>query len=129
MDKVVHFEIPFDDKKRAEEFYSKVFGWKLNPMPEMKYTMVHTVDVDEKMMPKESGAINGGMYNRKDGGSKNPVLVINVAKIDEALKKIEKAGGKIFMAKRKVGDMGWYTQVKDTEGNVIGVWENLPMPN
>ena len=65
-------------------------------MPEMKYTIIHTVDVDDKMMPKESGAINGGMYNRADGGSKNPVLVINVAKIDESLKKIEKAGGKII---------------------------------
>ncbi len=31
------------------------------------------------------------------------------------------------MANHKVGDMGWYAQVKDTEGNVIGVWETLPM--
>ncbi len=125
MDKVVHFEIPFDDEKRAHKFYSEVFGWKLNLIPDMKYTIVYTVEVDEKMMPKESGAISGGMYKRDVNSAQSPVLVINVAKIDEALKKIEKAGGKIFMPKRKVGGMGLYAQVKDTEGNIIGVWENI----
>ena len=29
MDKVVHFEIPFDDKSRAMRFYGECFGWKL----------------------------------------------------------------------------------------------------
>ena len=125
MDKVVHFEVPFDDKKRAHKFYSEVFGWKLNPMPEMKYTIVHTVEVDEKMMPKESGAINGGMYNRADGGSKHPVLVIDVPNIDEHVKKITSRGGSVFMPKHGIGEMGWYAQVKDTEGNIIGVWETL----
>ncbi|MFL5737592.1 MAG: VOC family protein, partial [Actinomycetota bacterium] len=27
MDKVVHFEIPVDDRSRAKEFYSSVFDW------------------------------------------------------------------------------------------------------
>ncbi len=129
MDKVVHFEIPFDDQKRAEKFYSHVFGWKLNPMPEMKYTIVHTVALDDKMMPKESGAINGGMYKRDDKSAQTPVIVINVANLDEKLKQIVNAGGKLFMSKHAVGDMGWYAQVKDTEGNIIGVWETLPMHN
>src|ERR671929_237299 len=34
MDKIVHFEIPFDDKKRAMKFYSEAFGWKLTDMAE-----------------------------------------------------------------------------------------------
>jgi len=29
MDKVVHFEIPFDDEGRAKAFYSEVFGWQI----------------------------------------------------------------------------------------------------
>jgi predicted enzyme related to lactoylglutathione lyase len=29
MGKVVHFEIPFDDKKRAMKFYADAFDWRL----------------------------------------------------------------------------------------------------
>ena len=55
MDKVVHFEIPFDDKARAMKFYSECFGWKLMDMPEMQYVMASSVEVDETQMPKEPG--------------------------------------------------------------------------
>ena len=64
MDKVVHFEIPVDDLKRAQNFYKIIFGWTIEPMPEMNYTILRTVEVDEKFMPKEKGAINGGMMKR-----------------------------------------------------------------
>ena len=129
MDKVVHFEIPFDDKKRAHDFYSKVFGWKLQDIPEMDYTIARTTEVDAKMMPLKTRAINGGMFKRVEGMSKTPVLVINVNNIDESLKHIEKSGGKLFSQKRNVGNMGLYALVKDTEGNIIGVWESLPAHN
>ncbi len=125
MNSVVHFEIPFDDKNRAHEFYSNVFGWQLQDMFDGNYTIARTVAVDEKMMPKEPGAINGGMYNRSDGGSKHPVIVMNVEDIDEHIKKVLAHGGSIFMDKHGIGDMGWYAQVKDTEGNVIGIWQTL----
>ncbi len=125
MDKVVHFEIPFDDKSRASNFYKNVFGWKLNDMPEMNYTIVHSVEVDDKFMPKESGAINGGMYKRDETSAKSPVLVIDVKNVGEKIKQVEKAGGKIIKAKHKVGDMGWYAQVKDTEENIIWIWEAI----
>jgi len=125
MDKVVHFEIPFDDKEKCLDFYKNVFGWKLNDMPEMNYIIVHTVDVDEKFMPKQVGAINGGMYKRDEKSAKGPVIVIDVSNLDDKLKEIEEMGGKVFREKMKVGDMGWYAQVKDTEGNIIGVWETI----
>ncbi len=125
MDKVVHFEIPYDEFDRAKEFYSNVFGWKVNTIPEMNYNMVHTVEVDEKQMPKETGAINGGMYKRDEQSCKTPVLVINVASVEEYIKKVEQAGGILFMPKRSVGEMGFYAQVKDTEGNIIGIWQTL----
>jgi predicted enzyme related to lactoylglutathione lyase len=51
--------------------------------------------------------------------------VINVPSIDEDLKKIEKAGGKVVWTKSPVGDFGFYAQVADTEGNVVGLWEDV----
>lgn len=123
MDKVVHFEIPTDDLTRAQRFYSKVFGWKMNPMPEMGYVIVGTTESDENGMPKETGAINGGMLKRKDP-VRVPVITIGVRNIDVALVQVEKNGGKIVSTKMPVGDMGFAAYFKDSEGNVIGLWQN-----
>ncbi len=124
MDKVVHFEIPVKKLKRAEGFYKEAFGWSLSQYPEMKYTIVRTVDVDDKFMPKETGAINGGMM-KKTKEIKNPVITINVKNIDEALNKIKELGGKVIRDKVKVGDMGYAAYFQDTEKNILGLWENL----
>ena len=112
MDKVVHFEIPADDLKRAEKFYEKTFGWSINSMPEMKYTIVRTAEVDEKFMPKEVGSINGGMFKRTDD-LKNVVITIDVKNIDKSLKIIEKNGGNILRKKTNVGDMGFVIIISD----------------
>ncbi len=123
MNKVVHFEIPYDNIDRVKTFYENVFGWKINEIPAMNYHMVTTVQTDEKQMPKESGAINGGMYKRGMGGSQTPVIVIDVPSIDAYIEKVKAAGGTIVFDKRKVGDMGFYAQIKDTEGNIVGIWQ------
>ena len=128
MDKVVHFEMPVDDAERAQKFYKKLFGWEIQKFGEMPYWAVRTVEVDEKMIPKEKGAINGGMLmrdERNDPGSSKPVLVVGISNIEEYCKKVEKAGGKIVLPARKISDMGIYARVKDTEGNIIGLWQNL----
>ena len=124
MDKVVHFEIPVEDMKRAEKFYNDVFGWKMNSVPSVGYTLISTVETGEKGMPKESGAINGGMLKRQ-GPIISPVITINVKNIDAAIKKLEKLGGKVVMPKFPVGNMGLSAYFKDTEGNVLGLWQNL----
>lgn len=125
MDKVVHFEIPGDDMPRMKGFYSAVFGWKMSDVPDMEYALVTTVPTGEDMMPTESGAINGGMMKRQVAGEQ-PIIVVSVASVDESLKKIESAGGSVVLPKMKVGDMGWYARVMDTEGNIVGIWENIP---
>src|SRR3989344_3306756 len=124
MDKVVHFEIPYKNDS-LKDFYKNVFGWHLQEMPEMNYTIVTTSEVDEKFMHKEAGAINGGMFKETEENSKEVTIVINVDNVDDKLKEIEKAGGMIYRPKIKVGDMGLYELVKDTEGNIIGIWENI----
>lgn len=125
MDKVIHFEIPFDNSQRAQKFYKEIFGWQINILPEMDYYMVNTVETDPNtMIPKEPGAINGGMLQRDPSGP-NPVIVIGVNPIDDYLTKIEKAGGKVVMPKIAIGKFGFYARVSDTEGNIIGLWQTL----
>jgi predicted enzyme related to lactoylglutathione lyase len=125
MDKVVHFEIPTDDLDRAKDFYGSVFGWRLQTMQEMAYTIVMTTPVDEQtQMPTEPGAINGGMMERT-ADAPSPVLTVGVDSIDESLKKVEAEGGTIVRPKTAVPGMGAFAYFKDTEGNVLGVWESV----
>jgi hypothetical protein len=91
--------------------------------PEFEYVMVGTVESNEMGMPKEPGAINGGMLARQEP-VKSPVITIAVDNIDQAASMIEKNGGKVVREKMPVGDMGFAAYFKDTEGNVVGLWQN-----
>jgi predicted enzyme related to lactoylglutathione lyase len=122
MGKVVHFEIPADDVQRAKDFYGSIFGWQLDDMPAMDYTLVRTVDVDEQQLPKEPGAINGGMMKRS-ADTPSPVLTIDVASIDEALKEIEAQGGSVVRPRTEIPGMGAFAYFTDPEGNTLGLWE------
>jgi len=126
MNKVVHFEIPSEDRKRASDFYSSVFGWDVHdhPLQEDKYVFAITSPVDENFMVKEPGGINGGIVQRDDT-VKYPVITIDVPSIDEYIPKLEKAGGRLLGPKGEVPGMGFYAYFRDTEGNTIGLWENL----
>jgi len=127
LDKVVHFEIPVDNLERAKKFYKTAFDWALTPMPQMEYTLLNTVEVDEKNMPKESGAINGGMMKRGEA-IKNVVITISVENMDEAIKKVQSLGGKIVQGKMEVPNMGITAYFQDTEGNVLGLWQATRKP-
>ena len=122
--KVVHFEIPYDDGDRARAFYGDTFGWDLVPVPDLGYTLVTTGPTDPETGATEPGFINGGMFERTaEFPGKAPNIVIDVPSIDEALRKVEAAGGKTASEKTPVGDMGFAGYFTDTEGNLIGLWE------
>jgi predicted enzyme related to lactoylglutathione lyase len=123
--KVVHFEIPFDDGDRAHKFYGETFGWQLEPVSGMDYTMAMTGPNDPERGPTEPGFIQGGMFKRSvEFPAKAPTIVIDVPSVDEALRKVEAAGGKTATERTAVGDMGFAGYFTDTEGNLIGLWEN-----
>lgn len=124
MDKVVHFEVPFDDGERATAFYREAFGWQLNSMPQYQYSLATTTPTDPTTgAPVEPGSINGGLLHRQ-GPITAPVITIGVASIDESIARIETLGGKVAIGRQPVGDMGFSAYVHDTEGNLIGLWEN-----
>jgi hypothetical protein len=52
-----------------------------------------------------------------------PNVVIDVANIEDALKSVEEHGGSTLVERQPVGDMGFSAYFKDSEGNVIGLWE------
>ncbi len=124
MDKIVHFEIPADDLERAKGFYGSIFGWGIEDVPDMGYTIARTVATDDQQMPTEAGAINGGMMERSANVPSSPVLTIEVGSIDDALKRIEAAGGSVMRPRTEIPGMGAFAYFTDTEGNTLGLWES-----
>lgn len=122
--RVVHFEIPHDDAERARSFYREAFGWDVQSLPDMGYTIVATGPAGDQG-PTEPGYINGGMLQRSDL-SRAPVLTIAVEDIDAALATVESHGGTTVRGRLPVGEMGFAAYFTDTEGNVMGLWENAP---
>jgi uncharacterized protein len=123
MDKVIHFEVPFEDGERASSFYRDAFGWQLNAMPQYQYVLATTTPTDDRGNLTEMGGINGGML-RRQGPITAPVITVGVADLDEALARVEKLGGKVAIGRQPVGDMGFSAYFHDTEGNLIGLWQN-----
>ena len=135
MDPVVHFEMPAKDKKRTADFYSKVFGWQMQQLgAEMgDYLMAGTTAVDENRMPTEPGAINGGFFDYQDKeGFTVPHLVISVDNLEESMKKVEEAGGKILGGSKGLGTIddipgiGRYVSFVDSEDNHVGMLQPNP---
>jgi len=130
MNPVVHFEMPAKDNKRVADFYSKVFGWQMNQLgSEMgDYLLAGTTEVDENRMAKTPGAINGGFFKYQDKEGYNmPHLVISVDNLEESMKMVEEAGGRIIGGASGPGKIdeiqgiGRYISFEDSEGNHVGM--------
>ena len=123
--KVVHFEVPYDDADRARSFYSDVFGWNIQPVPEFQYNFVQSGPTTDQGMPAEPGFIGGGMMERQ-AEIDRPVITIEVDSMDDALKAIADHGGSAVGEPMPVGSMGVAGYFRDSEGNLMGLWQSLP---
>ena len=76
------------DPEKLSNFYAKIFGWKIQHMPELNYRMVDTGG---------TRGINGGMKPSHEGPwPGNMTLYVDVADLAAYRKKIVAAGGKII---------------------------------
>jgi predicted enzyme related to lactoylglutathione lyase len=123
---LVHFEIPADEPDRAIAFYKGLFGWDFRCWEGGKepYWMVSTVPTDEKGRPSRQG-VNGGLM-KKHHPQQPWANYFSVECVDEYGKKAEALGGQIVLPKTAVPGMGWFLYIKDTEGNIFGIWESDP---
>jgi predicted enzyme related to lactoylglutathione lyase len=129
MNPVVHFELPYEDKVRMVDFYTKAFGWKPNILgPEMaNYVVAETSERDEvTQLPKKPGMINGGMFERSPN-NQHPSLVMGVSNIKEAMKRIIDAGGTIIGEPMMIPGNGEFISFIDTEGNRGSIIQPIAM--
>jgi predicted enzyme related to lactoylglutathione lyase len=53
-----------------------------------------------------------------------PVITIAVDEIDVTLERVRSSGGSTIGEKLQVGDMGFAAYFRDSEGNVMGLWQS-----
>jgi predicted enzyme related to lactoylglutathione lyase len=128
MDPVVHFEMPFEDRKRMAKFYKSAFGWQTQLLGEEmgNYVLTTTVETDAKG-PVRPGAINGGFYPKKpDWPAQYPSIVIAVNDIKKAAAKVVKAGGTVLGEPMEIPGVGRYVSFVDPEGNRVSMLQPIP---
>jgi hypothetical protein len=128
MNPVVHFEMPYDDRGRMAKFYESAFGWQTQMLGEDmgNYVLATTTETDQNG-PKRPGAINGGFFQRKpDWPAQYPSMVIAVDNINESIRKITDAGGKVLGEPMEIPGVGQYVSFIDTEGNRVSVLQPIP---
>lgn len=129
MNPVVHFEMPYEDKKRLVKFYTQAFGWQMQELGEEmgQYVTAATTEMDENRMIKRPGVINGGFYPKSPVAPMCPSVVIAVDSLKEAMKKVIDAGGKILEKPMEIPGIGQYVSFTDSEGNRVGLLQPRPM--
>ena len=120
MDRVVHFQMPYDNKDRMAKFYETVFGWHNQFLgPEMgEYVLATTTESCADGTPKRPGAINGGFFANPPE-RQHTSIVIEVSDISESMLKVTASGGKVLCDPMEIPGVGKMASFKDTEGNQV----------
>jgi len=114
----VHVELNSPDPDKAKAFYSKLFSWQLqdlpnSPVPEGTYTMIQV-----------GNGTGGGIMKQVPGGPTGWLAYVGVDDIGAATKKAESLGAKVMKNVTEVKDMGWFSIIQDPTGAVLGLWQN-----
>ncbi|MBI2758279.1 MAG: VOC family protein [Chloroflexi bacterium] len=112
---IVHVEIPAADLAKAGQFYKDLFGWEIQPIPEMNYTMWDAGD-------GSAGGFNPLGPEVKPG---DILIYINSDDIEADLKKAKSLGGTIVREKDEIPQTGWFGMFKDPTGNVIALYTSM----
>jgi predicted enzyme related to lactoylglutathione lyase len=119
------FAINADDVSRARQFYEQSFGWRFTPWGPPDFYLVETGDASEP-------GVVGLLQHRREliPGARmvGYECTIDVADIDQAIKSVLAAGGKIVMPKSHIPTVGTVAYFTDPEGNVAGMMQRESKP-
>jgi uncharacterized protein len=108
---ICHFELPVKDTARAKAFYSEIFGWTFQDMP------------DYAMFTTPGRAVGGGLFKPSAEQPPKVTNYLQVDSIDDTAKRIKGQGGKLITQKTEVAGHGSMQLFEDPEGNLMGLWQ------
>lgn len=112
---VVHWEFWSKQPGDLADFYTEVFDWQIEHVPEMDYRLVDTASDD---------GINGGIMTPDEGPwPGNMAFYILVDDLAAYRDKIVAAGGEIVVDQIDLPGMGAFVLFADPDGRVLGMWQ------
>jgi predicted enzyme related to lactoylglutathione lyase len=110
---VVWFDIPVKDMGRALAFYERITGQKLRRMavgPEKETALFESDGCLFRAPEDEPSHLGSRVYFNA------------VPSVDEWLRRIEAAGGKVLVPRTPIGEnRGFFAYFEDSEGNRVGL--------
>ncbi len=113
----VHIEIASADPERTKKFFEDVFEWDFESHPEMNY---HTY-----VAPSGPG---GGLMSPMENQQPGILNYLLSHNIDDDVKKIETAGGRVLQPKMEIPGVGWFAVFQEPTGITLALFETKPMP-
>ena len=94
---IVHWEISGKDGAKLQDFYGKMFDWKINSDNPMNYGIVETGG---------TGGINGGIFGSKEGAPSYVTFYVMVDDLQAYLDKAVGLGGKAILPPMPIEGVG-----------------------
>jgi len=107
---VVHFEIGCRDSAKTQEFYTRMFDWKIQPFG------------PAAMIAPEDGGVGGHITALGHEPNHYTIFYVDVEDVAAALKKAEALGGKTLVPPVDI-PTGTFAWMADPEGNTVGLWK------
>lgn len=114
MSSIAWFEIPATDIDRARRFYEAIFAFQMRP--------VDAGDLKMMLFPSQ-GALCRHPQFYKPSAEAGPLVYLDASPdLAIVLGRVEKAGGRVVIAKRQISpDYGYMAVFVDSEGNRVAL--------
>jgi predicted enzyme related to lactoylglutathione lyase len=109
----VHVELNTTDISKAKDFYSKLFDWKLEDVPDMAYTMI-----------KVGEGTGGGMMKHPVPGAPSSWLAyVMVDDVNASTAKAKGLGATILKDTTEIPGVGWFSIFTDPTGATLALFK------
>lgn len=110
---VVHFEIGCRDSAKTQEFYKKLFDWKISDLG------------PAAMIAGETGGIDGHITALGHEPQHYTIFYVAVDDVAGYLEKAARLGAKTLVPPVDI-PTGTFAWIEDPEGNTVGLWKGKP---
>jgi predicted enzyme related to lactoylglutathione lyase len=114
--KPIWADLASSDAAASRDFYSKVFGWKIDVDPDPQYGGYGMARIGGK-------DVAGIGPKQMDEAPSAWTVYIGSANAADTAKQAEAAGGKVIVPPMEVGPQGVMTIIADPSGAMLGIWQ------
>jgi predicted enzyme related to lactoylglutathione lyase len=110
----IWFEVTGKDGAKLQDFFSQLFGWKLDANNPMNYGMVNLSD-----------DVGGGIGTTADGSDGLATFYVAVDDVEASLQKAESLGGSRVFGPMETPDGPTIAHFADPEGHIVGLYKGM----